>query len=111
MDIQGNYTPAQAREAGFDRSGYAPAAEGVFTGTLAMKIYGDFCLRCYFVTDGGGKVKLTAWQNRRTGRCGPYRSGMDFEAVPLQTKWENSVGLSRSGKLAWIGAKEMEGGQ
>ena len=53
MDIKSNYTPAQARETGFDRNAYTPAAEGVFTGTLVMKVYGDFCLRCYFETDDG----------------------------------------------------------
>jgi hypothetical protein len=109
METKSNCTPAQAREIGFDRNAYTPAAVGTFTGTLIMKIYGDFCLRCYFETADGRKLKVTAWQNRRTGKCGPYRSGMDFKEIPLQTKWENSVGLSRTGKLVWTGAKEMEG--
>ena len=109
MDAKSNYTPAQARETGFDRNAYTPAAEGVFTGALVMKVYGDFCLRCYFETDGGEKIKLTAWQNRSTGLYGPYRSGMDFKAVPLHTKWKNSVGKSRTGKLTWTDAVEMEG--
>ena len=106
MDIKSNYTPAQAREIGFDRNAYTPAAEGVFTGTLVMKVYGDFCLRCYFETDDGQKLKLTAWQNRRTGQYGPRFSGVDFKDVPLKTKWENRVGRSRTGKAVWIKADE-----
>jgi len=109
MDAKSNYTPAQAREIGFDRNAYTPADEGVFTGRLVMKIYGDFCLRCYFQTADGQKLKVTAYQNRGTGLYGPYRSGMNFKAVPLQTKWKNSVGKSRTGKLTWTDAVEMEG--
>jgi hypothetical protein len=106
MDTKSNYTPAQARESGFDRNAYTPAAEGVFTGTLVMKIYGDFCLRCYFETDGGEKLKLTAWQDRRTGKYGPRGSSADFKDIPLQTKWKNRVGLSRTGKPTWADAEE-----
>jgi hypothetical protein len=110
MDIKSNYTPGQAREIGFDRNAYEVAAEGAFTGTLVMKIYGDFCIRCYFETIDGRKLKLTAWQNRRTGKYGPYRSGMDFKEIPLQTVWENNVGLSRTGNPTWIEAKEAARG-
>jgi len=106
LDAKNNYTPAQARETGFDRNAYTPAAEGVFIGTLVMKVYGDFCLRCYFETDEGRKLKLTAWQNRRTGKYGPRGSGIDFKDVPLNSKWENSVGVSRTGKAVWITANE-----
>ena len=101
MDEKSNYTPTQAREIGFDRNAYATATEGVFIGTLVMKIYGDFCLRCYFETENGQKLKLTAWQNRRTGKYGPRGSGIDFKDVPLKTKWKNRVGVSRTGKPAW----------
>jgi len=110
MDAKSNYTPAQAREIGFDRNAYTPAAEGVFTGRLVMKVYGDFCLRCYFETDGGEKIKLTAWQNRRTGRYGPYRSGMDFATVPLQSIWGIRVERSKTDKLTWIAATQLSGG-
>ena len=107
MDAQNNYTPIQARETGFDRNAYAtPTIEGVFTGTLVMKIYGGFCLRCYFITEHGKKVKLTAYQNRRTGRYGPRGCGIDFKDVPLNTKWDNRVGMSRTGKPIWIEAEE-----
>jgi len=111
MDDKHNYTPAQAQEAGFDRNAYTPAAEGAFIGTLVMKIYGDFCLRCYFETDCGRKLKLTAWQNRRTGRFGPRGSGIDFKDIPLKTKWENRVELNRTGKPTWVQAEEtVQGG-
>jgi len=108
-DIKSNYTPAQAREIGFDRNAYASATvEGTFTGTLVMKIYGDFCLRCYFETKDGQKLKLTAWQDRRTKRYGPRGSEVNFKDIPLQTKWENEVGHSRTGKLTWKTAKGLE---
>jgi len=102
-----NYTPLQAREAGFDRNKYAAASEGEFTGALVMKIYGDFCIRCYFLTDEGYKVKLTAWQNRRTGHYGPRWCGVDFKDISLLTRWRNRVGLSRTGKPTWIEAEEL----
>jgi len=106
LDAKSNYTPAQAREAGFDRNAYTPAAEGSFIGTLVMKVYGDFCLRCYFETDEGRKLKITAWQNRRTGKYGPRGSGIDFKDVPLKSKWENRVGTNRTGQAVWIQAEE-----
>ena len=109
MDEKSNYTPAQAREIGFDRNAYTSAGEGIFTGTLVMKVYGDFCLRCYFVTDNGHRLKLTAWQNRRTGKYDPHGSCIDFKNVPLNSKWENRVKLSRTGKPTWVQAEEMRG--
>jgi len=107
MDSKGNYTSTQAREIGFDRSEYTPAAVGVFMGRLVMKVYGDFCIRCYFVTDGGEKLKLTAWQNRRTGRYGPRGCETDFKDVPLQTVWSNRVEKSKTGKPAWTAAAQI----
>jgi hypothetical protein len=107
VDTKSNFTPLQAREAGFDRNGYAPAAEGNFTGTLVMKIYGDFCLRCYFETDNGERLKLTAWQDRKTERYGPRGCGVDFKKTPLFTKWANRVGLSRTGKPSWADAEQL----
>ena len=106
MDEKGNYTPAQARETEFDRNAYTPAGEGYFIGTLVMKVYGDFCLRCYFNGADGRKLKLIAWQNRRTGKYGPRGSGLDFKDIPLQSKWENRVGVSRTGRPVWIKAEE-----
>jgi hypothetical protein len=107
MDEKSNYTPAQAREIGFDRNAYAPADEGIFTGKLVMKIYGDFCLRCYFETANGGKIKLTAWQNRRTKRYGPRGSETDFKDVPLNTILGCRVETSRTGKLTWAATVEL----
>jgi hypothetical protein len=109
LQEKSNYTPAQAREIGFDRNAYTPAAEGVFTGTLVMKIYGLFCLRCYFETANGKKLKLTARQNRRTKRYVPKGCIIDFEEVPLQTKWESYVQKNRIGKLEWVVIKEITG--
>jgi hypothetical protein len=106
LNEKSNYSPAQAREIGFDRNAYAPAAEGEFMGVLVMKVYGDFCIRCYFETADGEKVKLTAWQNRLTGQYGPRGSGIDFKNVPLQTIWHNRVGQSRTGALTWVAAEE-----
>ncbi len=105
MDTKKNYTPQQAREIGFDRSLYAPATEGSFTGKLVMKIYGDLCLRCYFETDSGERLKLTAWQNRKTGMYGPRGCEADLKSANLGTIWNNRVGLSRNGKLSWVFAE------
>jgi hypothetical protein len=107
LNEKSNYTPAQAREIGFNRNEYAPAAERFFTGTLVMKIYGAFCLRCYFETVNGEKLKLTAWQNRRTGRYVPNACLIDFKEVPLKTKWEIVVSKNRIGRLTWAVIKEV----
>ncbi|MCL2253592.1 MAG: hypothetical protein FWC09_04035 [Lachnospiraceae bacterium] len=109
MEIKSNYKHIQARQLGFDRNAYTSADEGDFSGMLVMKVYGDFCLRCYFETDDGRKLKITAWQDRRTKRYGPRASLVDFKAILLGTKWENTVGLSQTGKVTWRMAKEIGG--
>ncbi len=107
MDTKNTFTPMQAKEAGFKRNDYSPAAEGVFTAMLVMKIYGDFCLRCYFQTEDGKKLKLTAWQDRKSGRYGPRGCGIDWGKVPLFTKWSNHVALSRTGRPSWVDAEQL----
>jgi hypothetical protein len=107
MSKKSNYTPLQAKEAGFNRRDYSPADMGVFTGTLVMKIYGEFCLRCYFQTDIGEKLRLTAWQDKKTGLYGPRGCGVDFKKIPLHTKWANRVGLSRKGTPSWSDAEQL----
>jgi len=101
------YTHKEARAIGFNRNAYVPASEGVFEGQLVMKVQGDFCIRCYFETDNGSKIKLVAWQNRQTGRYGPRGCGVDFNTVPLNTIWENRVELDKTKKLIWTSAVEM----
>jgi hypothetical protein len=115
MDAINNYTPAQAREIGFDPSTYTPADTGCFIGTLVMKIYGDdFSLRCYFDAPNGRKLRITAWKNRRTGKYGPPQrlsargSGIDFQDIPLQTNWGILVKKNKAGKLFWSKALDAD---
>jgi len=108
MDEKSNYTPAQAREIGFDRNAYTAADVGSFIGTLVMKVYGDFCLRCYFDAPNGRKVKVTAWQNRRTGRYGPRGSELDFKDIPLHTRWAVLIKRNKAGKLFWSKALDAD---
>ena len=110
MESRVNYSYVQAREIGFDRNAYTPAAEGVFMGRLVMKIYGDFCLRCYFQTADKQKLKVTAYQNRRTGRYSPRRSEVNFETVPLQTIWGIRVERNKRDRLTWVAATQLSGG-
>ncbi|MCL2189165.1 MAG: hypothetical protein FWC16_09625 [Defluviitaleaceae bacterium] len=107
MEANHVYTQKQAREAVFNRNAFTPAKEGVFEGQLVMKVYGDFCIRCYFETDNGQKLKLVAWQNRQTGRYSPRGSNIDFKSVALNSTWENRVELDKTKKLVWTDAVEM----
>lgn len=93
----------------FDRKSFL-SADSNFIGTLVFKIWGDKpskpCIYCYFITDDGGKLKLTAYWNSKTTFYSPRNNNVDFKEVALKTKWENIVELNSKGNPTWKSAIE-----
>lgn len=104
------YTWKEANDIGFIRTEFSSAEAGSFIGTLVFKIWGDTnkpCIYCYFTTDDGKKLKLTAFWQSDTGFYGYYKSDIDFKTILLGTKWDNRVTLNKKGNPKWILANEV----
>ena len=105
----GNYSQNQADDIGFPYFDYEfPNGGGTFTGTLVFKKWSkkaSTSLICYFDTDDGEKLKMCVWfsyDDERTYR--PKQSDVDMKKAELNTKWQISHSISRSGKTIWLTA-------
>ena len=105
-----NRSQKEADEMGFPSSDYLFPSDGnTFTGTLILKKWSKTkALICYFDTDSGEKLKLCVWfsgDDTRTYR--PKRSDINFKEVNLNTKWEVTYLITKSGKTMWLTADQI----
>jgi len=105
-----NRSQKEVNEMGFPSSDYLfPSYGNTFTGTLILKKWSKTkALIGYFDTDSGEKLKLCVWfsgNDSRTYR--PKRSDINFKEVNLNTKWEVTYLITKTGKTMWLTADQI----
>lgn len=100
----------QAIDRGFNPSEYQflPVPEGQWTGRLDAKIWGkSMSLVCYFTSETGKKIKLSAFRVKRGEGAGQWYTAQDGlidvrqPDVEVGQRYDLVTGLNGQGKPAW----------
>jgi len=104
------YSENQVKEMGFKRGEYKfPTVAGKGTATLAMKMWGNKCLLCYFDMDDGQKIKLTAFREHEHDRYFyPRNCDLDMAAVEIGSRMEVAYGITKTGTASFLNASIQE---
>lgn len=104
------YSKNQAREMGFPCDRYQfPTVAGKGTGVLAMKVWDNKCLICYFDMDDGEKIKLVALREHENDwSFRPNHFNKDMALVEIGSLMEISYKITKTGLSSLLNAKTQE---
>lgn len=105
------YTVVDMVDMGFCRRLYSfPEEPGAKFATLVMKEWGkNINVICYFDTDDGQKIMLSAYRDGKKGEIyTPKESAIDMSYAPLGSRWKIQYTLDKKNRTKWLVAEPIE---
>lgn len=100
----------QLLDSGFPYNDYSNEFQnGEYLVTLDMKSWGKtLCLHCYFTTDDGDKIILTAYEYN--GKYSPDKFSIDMSDtnIKIGDKFKVEVGKTNNGRAKWLKVNRLE---